>query len=283
MKISIIGLGLIGGSLAKTIKKNTNHSVYGFDTNDAVIDMALKDIDGVATKKVIGESNITFVCLHPVQTIKYIEENAQIFGDGKIVCDVCGIKEKIVSKAEKALAETGAVFIGTHPMAGREFSGYEYALDNLFDNAYFIITPTGNTPSDKLETVKNLACEMNFKSVVTSSAKEHDEIIAYTSQLAHIVSNAYVKSPLLLKERGFSAGSFLDLTRVAKLNEDMWTDLFLMNKEPLLFEVLNIIGKLKEYAEALKNDDKDNLKKLLREGRILKETSLEKEKERAKQ
>lgn len=274
MKISIIGLGLIGGSLAKTIKKNTSHTVYGFDTNDAAMNLALNDIDGVASKKKIGESDVVFVCLHPSATIEYIRQNADVFSKKTIVCDVCGVKSEIVKNTETLLLEKGVTFIGTHPMAGREFSGYEYSLDNLFDNAYFIITPTDKTPQDKTRLIENLAYEMSFKKVVISTCKEHDAIIAYTSQLAHVVSNAYVKSPSLLKERGFSAGSFLDLTRVARLNEDMWTELFLMNREPLLFEIEKIIDNLKEYEKAIKNSDSKYLKKLLKDGRELKEQSL---------
>lgn len=276
MKISVIGLGLIGGSICKTIKKKTNHSVYGFDTDVYTMKDALLDIDGKATNEIIAESDIVFVCLHPTKTIDYIIKNASVFKPDSIVCDVCGIKSDIIEKVEPVLKEKGVTFIGTHPMAGREHSGYEYSLDNLFDNAYFIITPTEFTPSDKIKKVQTLAAEMNFKEVVISTPKEHDEIIAYTSQLAHVVSNAYVKSPSLLKEKGFSAGSFLDLTRVAKLNENMWTDLFMRNKTALLFELKNIIERLKEYETALENDDYQSLLNLLKDGRVLKEKSLEK-------
>lgn len=274
MKISVIGLGLIGGSICKTIKKNTDYEVYGLDINDEVVKMALKDIDGVATDEKIKSSDIVFVCLHPTKTIEYIVNNADLFSKNTIVCDVCGVKKDIITLVEPVLMERGVTFIGTHPMAGREHSGYEYSLDNLFEKAYFIITPTHFTPNEKLETVKNLAQKMDFKQVVVSTPKEHDEIIAYTSQLAHVVSNAYVKSPSLLKEKGFSAGSFLDLTRVAKLNENMWTDLFLRNKEFLLFEVKNIIEKLKQYETALEEENSEMLTDLLKEGRILKEKSM---------
>ena len=275
MKISVVGLGLIGGSICKTIKKNTTHEVYGLDTNENTMRMALADINGRATDDIIAESDIVFVCLHPTKTIKYITENADLFGKNSIVCDVCGVKKDIIESVEPLLKERGVTFIGTHPMAGREHSGYEYALDNLFERAYFIITPVSDTPADKVEIVKKLAAEMKFRSVVVSTPEEHDEIIAYTSQLAHVVSNAYVKSPTLLKQRGFSAGSFLDLTRVAKLNEDMWTDLFLRNKQPLLYELKNVIEKLKEYEDALENDNEKMLRALLKDGRELKEKSLE--------
>lgn len=160
-------------------------------------------------------------------------------------------------------------------MAGREFSGYDYALDHLFDRASMIITPTEQTSAQAVKDVASLAEIMHFKKVVISSPERHDQIIAFTSQLAHVVSNAYIKSPSSQYYDGFSAGSFLDLTRVAKLNENMWTDLFMMNKEPLLFEIDTIIDHLCEYRDALRKNDNDSLRQLLKDGRELKEKSLE--------
>ena len=156
-------------------------------------------------------------------------------------------------------------------MAGREFSGYEYSLDNLFDNASFIITPSKSISQAKINFLEDFAYTINFKKVVIATAEEHDQIIAFTSQLAHIVSNAYIKSPTHQKQLGFSAGSFQDMTRVAKLNETMWTPLFMLNKEPLCLEIGYIINKLTEYKYALENEENETLKQLLKEGRILKE------------
>ena len=158
-------------------------------------------------------------------------------------------------------------------MAGREFSGFEYSLDDLFDNASFIMTPTENTPQEEINLIEDLARSIHFKKVVKTTPEEHDRIIAFTSQLAHVVSNAYIKSPTHRQQLGFSAGSFQDLTRVAKLNEDMWTPLFIMNKEPLCFEIDYIMARLAEYRDAIANEDHDRLRQLLRDGRILKETT----------
>ena len=158
-------------------------------------------------------------------------------------------------------------------MAGREFSGFEYSLDNLFDEASFIITPSASVPQAKLNLLEDLIYSIHFKKVVFATPEEHDQIIAFTSQLAHVVSNAYIKSPTNQKQLGFSAGSFQDLTRVAKLNEVMWTPLFMLNKEPLCFEIDYIIKSLTEYRDALMNEDNEKLKALLRDGRILKENS----------
>jgi prephenate dehydrogenase len=158
-------------------------------------------------------------------------------------------------------------------MAGREFSGFAYSVDNLFEKASFIMTPTQNSSQSAVKTVSDLAYEMGFAKVVSSTCSEHDKIIAYTSQLAHIVSSSYVKSPSLLREAGFSAGSFKDLTRVAKLNEDMWTPLFLMNKKPLVEELDHIIARLSEYRDAIDSENSQQLHRLLKEGRELKELS----------
>lgn len=273
MIITVVGLGLIGGSLAKTIKKHTDHTVYGVDIDKETINMAvsLGAIDSETDD--LGLADITIVALYPVATIDYIKANASRFKKGSIVIDTCGIKKAITDGVSEILAENDVTFIGVHPMAGREFSGFAYALDNLFDNASFIITPTEYVSETKLNFLTDFAYAIGFKKVVTATPKEHDEIIAFTSQLAHVVSNGYIKSPTHLKQLGFSAGSFQDLTRVAKLNEDMWTPLFLMNKEPLCFEINNLIDRLTEYRDAIQNDDADTLRQLLRDGRILKENT----------
>ena len=273
MIITVVGLGLIGGSLAKTIKKHTDHTVYGVDIDKETINMAVSQGAIDSETDDLGLADITMVALYPVGTIDYIKENASRFKKGSIVIDTCGIKKAITDGVSEILAENGVTFIGVHPMAGREFSGFAYALDNLFDNASFIITPTEFVSEAKLNFLTDFAYAIGFKKVVTATPKEHDEIIAFTSQLAHVVSNGYIKSPTHLKQLGFSAGSFQDLTRVAKLNEDMWTPLFLMNKEPLCFEINNLIDRLTEYRDAIQNDDADTLRQLLRDGRILKENT----------
>ena len=277
MKIAVVGMGLIGGSFCKTLKKNTNHTIIGLDKNENTTKMALSEgsVDEIGNAKKLGECDVCIVALHPQQSIDFILQNINDFKKGSIVFDVCGVKKSVTDAVEKPLLEKGIFFVGTHPMAGREFSGYEYSLDTMFDNASFIITQTAITDKNALEIVKNIAEEMRFKRIVISNPEHHDSIIAFTSQLAHVVSNAYIKSPTLQERSGYSAGSFLDMTRVAKLNEDMWTTLFMMNKEPLLKELDIIINSLGEYRAALKEDDDKKLKELLRDGRIIKENSLE--------
>lgn len=271
MIITAVGLGLIGGSLCKAIKKHTNNTVYGIDINKETIAMALSQNAIDAETDDLGLADITIISLYPIDAIDYIIDNADKFKSGSIVIDTCGIKKEIVDRVTPVLEKHDVTFIGTHPMAGREFSGFEYSLDNLFDEASFIITPTEATPQAKLNLLKDLAYTIHFKKVVFATPQEHDQIIAFTSQLAHVVSNAYIKSPTHQKQLGFSAGSFQDLTRVAKLNEIMWTPLFMLNKGPLCDEIDCIIEKLTEYRDAMKNDDSDRLRELLKEGRILKE------------
>ena len=271
MKITVVGLGLIGGSLCKAIKKHTNHTVYGIDINKETLEMALSQnaIDAVTDD--LSLADITIVSLYPITTIDYIKENASKFKKGSIVIDTCGIKKAIVDAVTPVLAENDVTFIGVHPMTGREFSGFEYSLDNIFDDASFIITPDKSVSQTKINLIEDFAYSIRFKKVVTATPEEHDQIIAFTSQLAHVVSNAYIKSPTHQKQLGFSAGSFQDLTRVAKLNETMWTPLFLLNKDPLCFEIDYIIARLTEYRDAMQNNDAERLKALLRDGRILKE------------
>lgn len=273
MKITVVGLGLIGGSLCKHIKKHTDHIVSGIDTNPETVRMAISQGAIDYEDKDVSTADITIIGLFPDKCIDYCIENAAKFKKDSIVIDVCGVKKAVVSAVEPVLAEQGVTFVGVHPMAGREFSGFEYSLDNLFDNASFIMTPTEKTPEKVINLLEDFAYAIHFKKVVKTTPEDHDAIIAFTSQLAHVVSNAYIKSPTHQRQLGFSAGSFQDLTRVAKLNEDMWTPLFLMNKEPLVFEIDYIIDRLTEYRNAINDNDADTLRELLKQGRILKENT----------
>ncbi len=273
MIITVVGLGLIGGSLAKTVKKHTNYTVYGVDINEETVKSAISQsaIDAETTD--LGAADLTIISLYPIDTIQYIKANADKFKKNSVVIDTCGIKKAIVDEVTPLLNEKEVTFIGVHPMAGREFSGYEYSMDNLFDNASFIIAPHKSVSQAKINFIEDFANTIHFKKTVITTPEEHDQIIAFTSQLAHVVSNAYIKSPTQQKQLGFSAGSFQDLTRVARLNEVMWTPLFMLNKEPLCCEIGYIIDRLQEYKDALENEDNDKLKELLKEGRIIKENA----------
>lgn len=276
MNIAVVGLGLIGGSFCKALKKHTFHHVMGIDTNKDTIKKALDvgAIDEEITPQRLGEANLTIICLYPEAIVDFVKNNADCFKKGGIVIDSCGVKEYIVNECTSVLDKRGVIFVGTHPMAGREFSGFDYSTDNLYDGASFIITPSDSTPQIAVDLLQTLASSVGFGKAVVSTPKKHDEVIAYTSQLAHVVSNAYVKSPTMLNFDGFSAGSFQDLTRVAKLNEYMWSELFLCNKDALLNEINNILDYITEYRDAIRDSDRERLIQILRDGRELKEKSL---------
>lgn len=276
MTIAVVGLGLIGGSLCKAIKARTPHTCLGLDTDTDTIRQALKDgaIDRAIDTDGLSGADLTIVALHPKQTIAFLQTHARAFRPGSLVMDVCGVKRAIIDAVSAPLRQAGVLFLGAHPMAGREFSGFSHAREDLFQNASLILTPDDSIPEETLQAIRILAAALGFSRVVKTTPDEHDRIIAFTSQLAHVVSSAYIKSPSQQKQRGFSAGSYQDLTRVAYLNEDMWTDLFLMNRGPLLFELDNILAHLTEYRDALLDDDHPRLHALLRDGRIQKEKSM---------
>ena len=274
MKIAVIGLGLIGGSFCKAITKYTNHTVLGYNRTLATAEKALAEgsIQQIITLDQLDQADLTMVCLHPIQTIQFLLDHKNDFAKGSIVIDASGVKESVLDAVDQPLKEAGVRFVGCHPMAGREYSGYDYTLDTLFIGASFILTPTPLTDPVAVETVEQLARELGFGQTVRATPREHDEIIAATSQLAHVVSNAYIKSPTLQKEAGFSAGSYRDMTRVALLNPEMWAQLFLENSKNLSFEIDCIIENLTKYRDAISSGNREELINLLEEGsRIKKE------------
>ena len=214
------------------------------------------------------------IALYPEDAILFLLRYQNFFKKGSIVVDTCGIKAKVVHAVDLPMKQAGIRYLGTHPMAGREFSGIDYSLSDLYKGASFIITPTCYSDPEAVKTLSDLMLKIGFGKVVTATPEEHDQIIAYTSQLAHVVSNAYVKSPSLKLEKGFSAGSFKDLTRVAKCNPQMWTSLFLDNKDALLSEIDCIIARLSEYRAALHEENSFYLQSLLQDGNDLKEWSI---------
>ena len=273
MKIGIIGLGLIGGSLAKSIKLHSPHTVWGFDIDPDVVSKALMcdAIDEELSEAMLPQCDIVLVALYPERCVKYIESHADRFAPNAIVIDCAGVKRSVYGPVSKLAAQHPWTYIGGHPMAGREFSGFGYAIGDLFERASMILTPMPDIAVEMLEAVKAFFLEVGFKSVRITTPDEHDSMISYTSQLAHIVSGAYVKNPLSAHHKGFSAGSFLDMTRVARLNEDMWTELFLDNADLLVPSIDDLILRLSQYRKALAEEDAATLHELLKEGRLMKE------------
>ena len=272
MTVGICGLGLIGGSMAKAYKES-GHRVLGYDINDATLGYCelAEIIDGKLDDDTVNECDLIFIALYPAASVEYLKKIAHLISKDAIVIDLCGTKVKICECGFALAKEYGFAFVGGHPMAGKQYSGIKYAKASLFKNAPMVLVPPVYDDIAFLDKIKQLLAPAGFGRFSVTTAEQHDKIIAFTSQLAHIVSNAYVKTPTAQSHRGFSAGSYKDLTRVAWLNENMWTELFLENKEPLLFELAHIIYSLCEYRNAIDAEDADTLRALLRDGRIAKE------------
>lgn len=272
MNIGVVGLGLIGGSLAKAFKHENVATVYATDKNPTVEQIAqlLGVVDGKLNEH-LGNCDYVFIAIDAENTVKYIQENASAFKKGSVVVDCCGVKEVVCERSFAIAKENGFTFIGGHPMAGTQFSGFKYSRHDLFNGANMVLVPKENEELEVLSNLKDVLKKAGFGSVSITSAKKHDEVIAFTSQLAHVVSNAYVKSPNATVHKGFSAGSYKDLTRVAWLNEEMWAKLFLQNKQNISFEIRNLINELEKYDKAINENDEKTLKALLKDGRERKE------------
>lgn len=275
MIVGIVGLGLIGGSMAKSIKNRTAHTVYGADLNAETMTMARMcgAIDAPLTAENLPECDLVLVAIRPGAAVEWVQQNAARISKSAILVDLCGVKRTVVEAITPIAAEHGFAYIGGHPMAGRERGGFTAATDDLYVGASMILTPDARTDMQLLETLKAFFLDIGFAALTFSTPAEHDRIIAFTSQLAHITSSAYVKSPEAQKRRGFSAGSFQDMTRVARLDEDMWTELFLDDADYLTSELEVLVGHLTEYLDALKARDSARLRALLKEGRELKATA----------
>lgn len=269
MNIGIIGLGLIGGSMAKSVKARTSHTVWGLDRDQETMLLARMcgAMDAPLTDDNLPQCDLILVALCPQAAIDWVKAHAHLIAKSAILVDLCGVKRVVVEALAPIAASQGFAYIGGHPMAGKERGGFTAATSNLYEGASMILTPDERTDMQLLETLKPFFLDLGFASLTFSTPEEHDRIIAYTSQLAHITSSAYIKSPEAQRRRGFSAGSFRDMTRVARLNEDMWTELFLDDADFLTDELEELIGHLNDYLTALKNRDAATLHALLKEGR----------------
>ncbi len=268
MKIAIVGLGLIGGSMAKSIKSRTSHEVYGIDLDTETMMFArlCGAIDGTLDGNTVKECDIIMLAVRPGAAVSWVKSNADNISDRAILVDLCGVKRVVCEEIAPIAHEKGFSFVGGHPMAGKERGGFVNSTDSLFEGASMILTPDENNDPKTLEKLKHFFTDAGFGTVTFSTPDEHDKIIAYTSQLAHIASSAYIKSPEAQRRRGFSAGSFRDMTRVARLDEDMWTELFMDNRDYLIEELEILIENLNDYLKALKENDPENLRALLHDG-----------------
>ena len=272
MKVGICGLGLIGASMAKAYMA-AGHTVYGYDANGSTLGYAVlaEVISEELTDENISECDLLFVALYPKIAIEYLNTVAPKLSASTVVIDLCGTKKAICDVGFALAEKYDFTFVGGHPMAGKQYSGIKYSSATLFRGAPMVLVPPKYDDIAFIDGIKSLLAPAGFGKLSVTTAEDHDKMIAFTSQLAHVVSNAYVKSPSAKGHKGFSAGSYKDLTRVAWLNEHMWTELFLENSEPLLFELDYIINSLTEYRNAIAENDAETLKDLLRDGRIAKE------------
>ena len=275
MNVGIVGLGLIGGSMAKSVKARTAHTVWGADLDKETMSLARMSgaIDGPLTGENLGRCSLILIAICPGAAIRWVQEHAGEISKSAILVDLCGVKRVVVEALAPIAEEHGFAYIGGHPMAGRERGGFTASSEDLYAGASMILTPDERTDMHLLETLKVFFLDIGFAGLTFSDPEEHDRIIAFTSQLAHITSSAYVKSPEAQRRRGFSAGSFQDMTRVARLDEDMWTELFLDDADYLVKELDILIGNLTAYSDALKSGDAERVRALLKEGRERKATA----------
>lgn len=255
--VGIRGMGLIGGSFEKAFVA-AGHRVAN-----------LKDADA----DTVRSCRLVVVCLPPLMVAPWILEHADDFGDGAVVVDAAGVKSAVCGALAWADANAKWTYVGGHPMAGKERSGYANASADLYRGASMIFTPGESVPAATVEWLKEVFSEIGFARFVVTTPAKHDEMIAYTSQLAHVVSSAYVRDPLASAHLGFSAGSFQDMTRVATMDPEIWTDLFLSNKDALDGVLTRLISRLGEYRDAIRGSDAAKLKKLIVEGREAKNVS----------
>ena len=272
MKVGILGLGLIGGSLARAYAME-GHTVYVADLDKTMLSFAqlAGAVHGELTQENIGQCDLILLAIFPGGSASWLEQNAAFIRKDALVLDCCGIKREICDRCFPMAEKYGFTFVGGHPMAGSQFSGFKHSRADMFEGAPMVLVPPRFDDMQLLDRVKQALSPCNFGSFAVCTAAEHDTLIAFTSQMPHILSNAFIKSPTALGHKGFSAGSYKDLTRVAWLNPQMWAELCMENRDNMLFELDAYIESLKTYQKALQEQDMQTLISLLDEGRKRKE------------
>ncbi len=272
MKIAVVGLGIIGGSFCKSLKKNTDHYVIGINRTRSTLEKALSDgaIDEIGNEESLSEADAIILALYPEAAVRFIEKNGKYINKGAVVTDSAGIKSKICPKLTELGRKYGFQFVGSHPMAGKETNGYESSDSELFNGASYIIVPCESS-DESVKLLSDLALEMKFGMIKISDPEEHDRMIAFTSQLPHVLACAYVLSPCCIKHKGFSAGSYKDVSRVANINAELWSELFLENREPLIAELETLRDNILAITAAVKADDKKRIEQLLEKAHQTKE------------
>lgn len=272
MNVGILGLGLIGGSLARAYAL-AGHTVFAAEQNNSMLSFAMLAgaVHDRLNEETIHSCDLILLAIYPEGSAAWLEEYAPLISKDALVMDCCGTKEVICSRCFPLANEHGFTYVGGHPMAGSQFSGFKYSRADLFAGAPMVLVPPVFDDIQLLDRVKTALspCQFGFFSVTT--AQDHDRMIAFTSQMPHILSNGFIKSPTARSHKGFSAGSYKDLTRVAWLNPKMWAELFLENRKNILFELDFYINSLQAYREAIAKEDEETLIALLDEGKQRKE------------
>lgn len=269
-RVGVVGLGLIGGSIARAMARG-GHEVYAFDLNaDIETFAAIETTAGTLTDELVPTCELIVLACYPKACVDWLREHADLVSPDAIVIDTGGVKRSICEPCFEIAREAGITFVGCHPMAGTQFSGYAHSRANMFEGAPMVVCPAPEVRGVEclalVDRLEGLLSPCGFEKFTVTTPERHDEVIAYTSQLAHVVSNAYVKSPTLALRQGFAAGSYRDLTRVARLNPTMWCELFLDDADNLSREISTLIDALEQYKGALEDRDAERLTELLAEG-----------------
>ena len=272
MTVGILGLGLIGGSLARAYAI-AGHTVLACEKDESMLAFAqlAGAVDASLTDENIADCDLILLAIYPEGSARWLEEKAHLVNPKTLVMDCCGVKQQVCDRCFPLAKQYGFTFMGGHPMAGTQFSGFKYSRANLFQGQPMVLVPHRFDDMDLLDRAKQALAPCGFGSFSVTTAEDHDRMIAFTSQMPHILSNAFIKSPTAASHRGFSAGSYRDLTRVAWLNPQMWAELFMENKQFVLSELNTYIDALRQYQAAMEADDTEELIRLLDEGRRRKE------------
>lgn len=272
MNVGILGLGLIGGSLARAYAL-AGHTVFACERDQHMLSFAMLAgaVHEKLTEKTIPSCDLILLAIYPSGSAAWLEENAQLISKNALVIDCCGIKEEICRRCFPLAERYGFTFVGGHPMAGSQFSGFKYSRASLFKGQPMVLVPPVFDNILLLDRVKEALKPCGFGSFSVTTAEEHDKMIAFTSQMPHILSNAFIKSPTATDHKGFSAGSYKGLTRVAWLNPQMWAELFLENRENVLTELDFYMESLSKYRNSIASGDLETLTALLEEGKKRKE------------
>ena len=272
MKVGILGLGLIGGSMAQAYAV-AGHTVYAADLDESTLSFAMLSgaVHGRLDEETIPACELLLLAIYPGGSAKWLEDNGRLVDSGALVLDLCGIKQEVCKRCFPVARKYGFTFVGGHPMAGSHFSGFKYSRADLYKGAPMVLVPPRFDDIDLLQRVKDAMAPCGFGMFSVTTAEEHDRMIAFTSQMPHVLSNAFIKSPTARQHKGFSAGSYKDLTRVAWLNAPMWSELFLENRDNLLFELNTYLDSLTAYRDALEARDGERLTALLEAGKKAKE------------